>query len=197
MYDKEVALSYLEKHLEPKRVQHSIRVMNYALELNEKLGLDLDPQKVEIAALLHDCGKWANKEEMLKKAESFGIIVEGDLAIDENLVHGVLGNFILQEEFGIYDRDVLDAVRYHITGRWSMTDLDMLVYLADFAEPGRTFEDAKVVRSLLENDLKKAMLCCLNLNIKFLIDKNVFIAPESMDARNYLIIQEKKNENRR
>ena len=113
MFDKDEAIEYLKEHLSDHRVGHSIRVMKMSGELAKIWGVD--EYKAEAAGLLHDSGKWASKEDALKKVESFGIILENELVYDYNLVHGILGMYIAQNEFGVYDHEVLDLSLIHIS----------------------------------------------------------------------------------
>ena len=42
-----------------------------------------------------------------------------------------------EQEYGITDSEILDAITYHTTGRPAMTMIEKIVYLADYIEPGR------------------------------------------------------------
>ncbi|MDO5716542.1 MAG: bis(5'-nucleosyl)-tetraphosphatase (symmetrical) YqeK [Tissierellia bacterium] len=188
MYNREEAIRFLKKHLDGWRVDHSIRVMELARAMALQWGADVE--NVEIAALLHDCGKWKDREAALKKLESFGIIVDGELRYDYNLVHGILGSFLVQEVFGVYEKEVLDAIRYHITGRWDMGLIEKIVYLADKLEPARDYPGVEAIRKMAEKDLDKALLMVLDDTIMYLINHHHFIAPDSIEARNFLLVEE-------
>jgi HD superfamily phosphohydrolase YqeK len=60
------------------------------------------------------------------------------LATDE-LAHGPLAAARARAE-GERDEGVLDAVRYHSTGFAGWDDVGRMLYLADYLEPGRSFE---------------------------------------------------------
>lgn len=184
MFDRDKAIEYLRTHLSERRVGHSIRVMKMSMELAKIWGVD--ESKAEIAGLLHDSGKWQSKEDALKKIENFGIILENELVYDYNLVHGILGMYIAQNEFGVYDREVLDAIRYHITGRRNMTMLEKVVYLADKLEQGRDYPRVDEFRELARNDIDKALIAVFGDTVKLLIDRGEFIATDTVEARNWL-----------
>lgn len=188
MYNREEAIQFLEKHLDPWRVDHSIRVMELAISMARRWGADVE--NVEIAALLHDCGKWKDREAALKKLESFGIIIDGELQYDYNLVHGILGSFLAQEVFGVYEKEILDAIRYHVTARWDMGLVEKIVYLADKLEPARDYPGVEEFREVAERDLNLAMLMVLDHTILHLIEGKHFIAPDSIEARNFLLVEE-------
>ncbi|KGF07627.1 hypothetical protein HMPREF1634_04280 [Tissierellia bacterium S7-1-4] len=188
MFDRDKAIEYLRTHLSERRVGHSIRVMKMSMELAKIWGVD--ESKAEIAGLLHDSGKWQSKEDALKKIENFGIILENELVYDYNLVHGILGMYIAQNEFGVYDREVLDAIRYHITGRRNMTMLEKVVYLADKLEQGRDYPRVDEFRELARNDIDKALIAVFGDTVKLLIDRGEFIATDTVEARNWLLLKE-------
>jgi len=188
MFDKDEAIEYLKEHLSDHRVGHSIRVMKMSGELAKIWGVD--EYKAEAAGLLHDSGKWASKEDALKKVESFGIILENELVYDYNLVHGILGMYIAQNEFGLYDHEVLDAIRYHITGRSNMTTLEKIVYLADKLEEGRDYPRVDEFRELARTDIDKALIAVFGDTLKLLVDRGEFIATDTVEARNWLLLKE-------
>ena len=45
------------------------------------------------------------------------------------LLHGPVGAYIAESEFGITDEDMLNAIRFHTTGRVSMSRLEKLFLL--------------------------------------------------------------------
>ena len=65
-----------------KRYEHSKRVMEVAVRLAYKYNVDIE--KTRIAAILHDCGKIADKTKMLKIVDDFGIILDG--CMENNLL---------------------------------------------------------------------------------------------------------------
>jgi HD superfamily phosphohydrolase YqeK len=54
-----------------------------------------------------------------------------------------------RRELGIADEDVLDAIRFHTTGRRDWSAVGCALYLADFAEPLRTIPAAGKTREIL------------------------------------------------
>lgn len=188
MYNKESVILFLKDHLKESRFEHSLRVMEYSIKLAKIHGVD--EYKAEIAGLLHDCGKWISKEDMIRRLEKSKIRLEDELAVDFNLVHALLGEVIAREEFGIYDNDVLDAIKFHITGRSNMSDLEKVVFLADKLEPMRDYPRVDEFREYAKTNMDKAILEVMNDTIKLLIDKREYISHDTIDARNDLLIKE-------
>ena len=53
------------------------------------------------------------------------------------LLHSKVGAYIAAEKYGITDEEILDAIRYHTTGRPGMRMLEQIVFIADYIEPRR------------------------------------------------------------
>lgn len=178
---------YLVKNIGQKRYEHSLRVVETALRL-AKLH-NIDPEKAKIAGLLHDCAKIRDRASLLKKASSFDII--NDIVLKENteLIHAHLGAEVARREFMVKDEDILNAIRYHTTGRVAMSGLEKIIFLADYIEPMRNFPGVENVRHLAELDLDLALLKAMDQTLVFLISKESLISKETIEARNYLIME--------
>lgn len=168
-----------------ERYLHSVRVMEEAIKLARVFNGDID--KAAIAGLFHDCGKFEDEYELLKKAYDFDII-QSDIHIDNSaLIHGILGSVIARQEFQIEDIDIINAIRYHTTGRPNMTLLEKIIYISDYIEPGRKFPGVDEIRKLAYKDINKALLKAMDRSINYLIDKGLYIHPDTLNARNYLV----------
>lgn len=170
-----------------ERYEHSKRVMEIGIKLANKYNADAD--KIKIAAILHDCGKILDKTKMLKKANDFGIILDNCIENSYELVHGPLGAQISKIEYGIDDIEILDAIHYHTTGREDMSILDKIIYIADYIEPKRYFNGVEEVRKMAFVDLDKSLIMAMGNTINFLIQNNKLIHPNTIESRNYLLIQ--------
>lgn len=185
MFDEFKAIEYLKAHINPHRVEHSIRVKETAVKLAKIWGVD--EEKAKIAGLLHDSGKWKDKEAVLKKINEFGIILEDEAKYNYNLVHGILGKYIAKYEFNVDDDEILDAIRYHVTARENMTTLDKIVYLSDKLEPARVYDGVDELRKLANNDLDAALIGVFDGTLKLLIDRGEVISTDTIRARNWLL----------
>ncbi|PAB60860.1 bis(5'-nucleosyl)-tetraphosphatase (symmetrical) YqeK [Anaeromicrobium sediminis] len=176
---------FIKKNLSPKRYNHSLGVEKTALKLGEKYNCDLE--KLQIAALLHDCAKNFTDEELLKHMPQVSIIEKDIYYKQPQLLHGFVGSLIIQQEFGISDDEIINAVRYHTTGRKNMSVLEKIIYISDYIEPNRVFEGVNELREIVEMNLDLGVLEGLNRTIKYTIDKNELIHPLSVNARNYIL----------
>ncbi|MGG4491782.1 bis(5'-nucleosyl)-tetraphosphatase (symmetrical) YqeK [Metabacillus idriensis] len=186
--ERDKALALVKEHLTDHRYEHTIGVMETAIALAKQYGANV--KKAETAAIFHDYAKFRSKDEMKQ------IIVEQNMTKEllihsPELWHAPVGAFLVEKEAGINDAEVLDAIRYHTSGRENMTLLDKVIYVADYIEPGRIFPGADEVRELAKNDLNKALIVSMKNTILFLLKKNQAIYPETLQSYNFLVFEEK------
>lgn len=125
----------LEKKLKEERYIHTLGVMYTAASMAMRHGADV--QKAMTAGLLHDCGKYCDISEQIRLCKKHHIsLTEAELEVSA-LIHARLGAYLAEQEYGITDPEILDAITYHTTGRPAMTMIEKIVYLADYIEPGR------------------------------------------------------------
>ena len=169
------------------RLNHSLRVMEEAGKIAECLGED--SKRAMTAGLLHDCGRFNDKSILLKKVEKFGIILDEIYTKNANLFHAYLGKEVAKEVYGVEDSDILDAIKYHTTGKADMSMLEKIVYMADYIEPFRHFEGIDEIRSLVYEDknIDEALLRAIDNTIIFILERKQIIHEDTIDARNYLL----------
>ena len=139
------------QYLGAKRLLHTLNVGYLSAHLAGLYGCDKD--KALIAGALHDCAKELPIEQQLEMAKEYS----GDLFTDKKIVHSSAGATFAKEELGIEDKEILDAICYHTTGRGNMTVLEKIVYLADKIEPSRNYMDLGPIREAAEKDLDEAV----------------------------------------
>ncbi|MBM7660762.1 putative HD superfamily hydrolase involved in NAD metabolism [Bacillus mesophilus] len=187
--NRENALSIVREQLTDHRYLHTIGVMETAIELAQLYQGDV--QKSELAAIFHDYAKFRPKEEMKQ------IIVEQGLAsdllqFDKELWHAPVGAYLVKNEVGIKDLDILNAIKYHTSGRINMTLLEKIIYLADYIEPGRRFPGVEEVREIASTDLDLAVIYALRNTIQFLLKKQQAIYPDTFHTYNTMVQQYKQ-----
>ncbi|WP_297789736.1 bis(5'-nucleosyl)-tetraphosphatase (symmetrical) YqeK [uncultured Anaerococcus sp.] len=166
-----------------KRYKHCLRVMDCAIKLSEGKEVDLD--KVKIASFLHDCAKY-NEAKYMKEL-GINKFDEIDVNLSKPVIHSFLGAELAKKVYNIRDKEILEAIKYHTTGKEDMTILEKIVFMADAIEEGRSYPGVEEIRKKAFEDLDEGVLMCLDHNIKFLIDIGAFIDPLTLNARNYLI----------
>lgn len=173
----------LREKLSKKRYEHTIRVYETAISLAEQY--KVSHEKVAQAALLHDLKKCESKEALAHAIKAYEL-PEALMQFNEELWHGPVAAKYVQASYDIQDEDVLNSIYYHTTGRAKMTAVELIVFVADYIEPGRDFPGVDEVRRLAKEDLKHAAQKALQNSLLFLISKNATIHPDTLAAYNDL-----------
>ena len=164
---EEEMLELLKLDLKPKRIVHSLSVLETAVELAKIHGCDME--KARIAGLLHDCAKYLSKEDKLHLCNEFEYPVS-DLELENHeLLHSKAGAALAQKKYGVTDPEILDAIYYHTTGKPDMNTLTLIIFISDYIEPGRTHSPKlDDFRKLAEKDLNKCAACILEETLLYL-----------------------------
>lgn len=175
VYPADKYSEFVKKHLPEKRLRHTADVVVCALQKAKELSLDTE--KVRIAATLHDCAKYMD----YTKVEGF-TLPDG---VPTPVVHSFLGAFVA-ERIGVDDDEILDAIRYHTSGKANMTTLGKLIFVADMVEEGRTYDGVEKLRELYEKeDFETCFVECLKEEFLHLINKKQYIYAETLSAFEY------------
>lgn len=178
LYYGEKYVDFLKKHLPEKRLLHTANVVVKALSKAKELGLDRE--KVKISALLHDVAKHID----YKKVDGFKLPND----IPESVIHSFLGAFIAEKTLGITDFEILDAIRYHTSGKPNMSTLGKLIFVADMIEEGRDYEGVEKLRELFEkSDFENCFIECLKEEFLHLINKKQYIYEETLNAFRFYV----------
>ncbi len=184
-----------------KRFNHTLAVEREAAALGE-LYLPEDVNRLRAAALLHDITKIYDAEKQLKICEEFGIMIGTGEINAPKLFHAKTGAEVAKRDFPDFaDPDIIGAVRWHTTGRAGMSIFEMIIYLADYIEDTRTFEDCVILRdqfykgieaaeSLEERleVLRKTMITSFDMTIRCLISEGALVDRDTLEARNWFIL---------
>ena len=157
----------LEKELKPDRFDHTLGVAYTSASLAMVHGANVE--KALIAGFLHDCAKCLSHEEQLKICEKNNIELSDVERRNHSLLHAKAGIYIASTKYEIRDREILDAIRYHTTGRENMSLLEKIVYIADFIEPNRKpLDDMNIIRQEAFSDKDKCLAHILYNSIVYL-----------------------------
>lgn len=184
-HDSRMALA--QELLPPGRESHTAGVVKMAAELAQRYGVDVD--RAETAALFHDIFRYLGE-----RAEAF--LPESGIKPEDypnaNLLHGPLAAAYLQQKLGITDREVLDAVWYHTTGRPGMGLLEKILFVADKCEEGRRYPGVETLREAVRQDLDQCVLLILRQSMAHLKEKGEAADPMTEAAICYL--EKRRNE---
>ena len=159
--------------------------------LEEALGLaarhHADASKVRLAVLGHDLLRMTPRDDLLRLAGEMGVQPNAVERAEPLLLHGRVAAALLHQRFGIDDAVVLDAVRYHTTGRAGMSDVEKILFLADKTEPEELafYPQWREVRDLAQDDLDAAMLRALELYVEQARREGWTLHPDVVAARDY------------
>lgn len=176
----------LVEMLPERRMQHSLNVADCAVKLCDIYGYN--KEKAYIAGLVHDCAKYLNNDQVDYYVNKYNINLDEYEMNNLALSHSLIGSYIAEYEFKINDVEIIDAIRYHTTGKENMSLLEKIIYMADLIEESRNFPNVDLLRNLsYSGKLDEALLISFDNTIKFVIDNKQLIHPRTVSARNYIM----------
>ena len=166
----------------PSRMAHTLRVAETAAKKAVEMGLS--ERKAITAALFHDCGKNITAENPL--LQDFRLREEWG-EVPPSVLHQFTGAYLAENAFGVKDEDILNAARYHTSGRAGMSELEKLIFLADMVEDERVYDGVDELRKLFWAQKGKGALddCferALKETIEYLKNKGDSVYPLTIDA---------------
>lgn len=175
----------LKEVMQEKRYIHTLGVVDAAVYLAEKYGANVEEARV--AALLHDFAKDFSEAELKQYIKQHQLEVDNILIEAFQLLHGKVAASIAEKDFDITNKDILNAIENHTTGRENMSILEKIIYLADFIEVGRNYPGVDELRLRAEEDLDKAVLLAFNNTIKYVLEIEKLLHPNTIMARNEVL----------
>ncbi len=175
LYGGDIYTEYIKKNLPLKRIKHTADVVVTAMQKVKEL--KLDGEKVRISATLHDCAKYFDKRAF----KDFSMPID----VPQPVEHAFLGEYVARTVLGVADEEILDAIKYHTSGKPNMTTLGKLIFVADMVEEGRTYEGVEELRKLYEEDFERCFVECLKEEVLHLINKKQYIYSKTLEAYDY------------
>ena len=146
----------MEKVQDAKRFEHTLGVEYTAASLAMRYEYDLID--AQTAGLLHDCAKCLSDKTQLSICKKHNLSVSAVESRNPFLLHAKTGACLAEKKYGITDPNILNAIRYHTTGRPGMGLLEKIIFLADYIEPGRKHApNLSEIRKLAFLDLDMAL----------------------------------------
>lgn len=170
--------------LDGKRYEHTLGVAYTASCLAMRYQCDI--QEAMLAGLLHDCAKSLSDKKKLSICEKNDILVTKAEEKNPSLLHAKVGAYLASTKYDVENEDVLNAIRFHTTGRPAMTLLEKIIYIADYMEPNRKqAPNLEEVRQLAFQDIDKALLQILSDTLNYLKECNHDIDPLTQETYEY------------
>ena len=178
----------LKKEMDDSRFEHTMGVMYTCGALAMRYGYDLE--KAMLAGLMHDCAKCMPNAKKLKMAEKHHLEISELERKNPFMLHAKLGAFLAKKKYDIEEEEILDAIRWHTTGRPQMTLLDKIVYIADYIEPKRDkAPNLAVIRQMAFTNLDDALLKILTDTLGYLGDSSEHVDSMTKMTYDYYINQ--------
>jgi predicted HD superfamily hydrolase involved in NAD metabolism len=183
-FHRKKVLAWLEKNVPDKRLKHILRVEDMAIALANCH--HLDTEKAAQAGLMHDLAKFFKPRRLLEMARSEGLELDPVYEANPHLLHADVGAIVARDEFGVEDREVLEAIQNHTLGSPGMSPLSCVVYLADGLEPGRgDTSELNLLRQTCHENLHKAVWLTSEFTMRSLLSSNRLIHPRAVLTRNW------------
>lgn len=195
--------------MSPKRFSHTAAVE----DMVERLAALYCPEEtmaLRAAALLHDITKeYKNDAHIILLEEAGEAVTQGDRCAPKTL-HARTAALLIAKHYPSFACDtVVNAVRWHTTGRANMTLTEQLLYLADYIDDSRIFPDCVRLRSYFWSarpeamsprermtHLRRTLIMSYDMTMRALINEGAVISPDTALARNELVLVELTEETR-
>ncbi len=185
MNDRNVSIKKrIKKVLDKERYQHTLGVAYMAASLAMRYGED--PERLFTAGLLHDCAKNIPNEEKYALCKKYGISLNETEKKAPYLIHAKLGAYLAEKDYGIDDKEILNSIRSHTTGRPGMSVIEKIVFTADYIEMNRReAPDLPEIRMLAFQDLDMAVIRILKSTYEYLLKGDRPIDPATKESYEY------------
>lgn len=184
MKDLEKYQKKLQRYMDKERYQHTLGVMYTAASLAMAYHYDID--KAMLAGLLHDCAKNVpnqKKFELCKKNQVEVTEIERE---NPFLLHAKVGAIIARKKYHVKDEEILHAIAVHTTGAPEMNTLDMILFIADYIEPGRDkAKNLSQIRKMAFQNLERTVEKILSDTLNYLNNKSGRIDPTTEQTYEY------------
>lgn len=101
-----------------------------------------------LAGILHDIAKDMDEEEARDLLNEYETVNQ---PIEPYALHQFVGAILARQEFQIHHDGILEAIRYHTTGKANMGPIAQIVYASDKIEPTRGYDSSALIASCKAN----------------------------------------------
>ncbi len=183
----------MEKAQDDRRYEHTLGVAYTAAALAMHYGVDVN--NTMIAGYLHDCAKNMSDDKKLSFCEKHNIMITEAERQNPSLLHAKVGSFMSMETYNVDDVDIINAILNHTTGRPEMSDLEKIIFIADYIEPGRSSApNLDQIRRTAFVDLDRTMLMILHDTLEYLKTSELAIDQKTKRTYDYYLSISKNGE---
>lgn len=179
LYKSNNYYNYVKNELPLKRRTHTANVIVCAKKLAKQL--KVDQEKCELASLLHDVAKYKTANDF----PEFALPKDIPCCVPEKVIHQFLGAYVSEKILKITDREVIDAIKYHTTGRANMGTVEKIVFIADLIEEGRNYNGVDEIRQKVFSDFEQGFKFATRKLVEFLSKDEEKIYPLTIECEKY------------
>lgn len=174
----------LQRYMDKDRYQHTLGVMYTAASLAMAYHYDID--KAMLAGLLHDCAKNVPNQKKIELCKKNQVEVTEIERENPFLLHAKVGAIIARKKYHVKDEEILHAIAVHTTGVPEMNTLDMILFIADYIEPGRDkAKNLGQIRKMAFQNLEHTVEKILSDTLNYLNNKSGRIDPTTEQTYEY------------
>ena len=145
----------VKKRLSEKRFLHTLGVEKMAAYLGSYCLKDKIPS-LRAAALLHDIAKELPPEEQIDLIKKGGIRLTEEELLSVPTLHSFASVYLIKRDFPKFsEKNILLACRNHTVGSPRMSIFEEIIFLSDYIEEGRKYENSVFVRDALLSSLSQ------------------------------------------
>lgn len=177
------------------RYLHSLSVARTAEQM--ALAYDVDPFEARVAGILHDWDKVLSPQDQMGLARELGIDLGVSLELVQPLLHGMTAAIHLPTRYPELSDVVWQAISRHTIGHADMSELDMVIFVADGIEPRRRDVDAiREVRDMVDARarLEDVYWTSFYHGVSYVIDTERYLYPGTLDIYNELALRRRAAE---
>jgi predicted HD superfamily hydrolase involved in NAD metabolism len=179
--------------LSNKRFLHIKSCVDFAVQLAKIHEVDED--RVAVAGFAHDIFRDVKPDVLLRMAVAYRIRITKLERLNPILLHGKIAAEFVKRRFNLRDREILQAIAYHTSGKENLADIGKIVFLSDSLEENRIYDNINWLRQVAKQDLNQALFLIVENKIQYAIKRGLFILPETVRMWNWLIELQKGNSN--
>ncbi|MCI9125470.1 MAG: HD domain-containing protein [Eubacterium sp.] len=166
----------LQRDMDKDRYQHTLGVMYTSASL--AMAYHYDVKQAMLAGLLHDCAKCVPHEKKLELCRKNHIETTPIERENPFLLHAKVGALLARKKYDVKDQEILHAIAVHTTGCPDMNTLDMILFVADYIEPGRDkAQNLSEIREMAFQNLELTVEKILSDTLHYLNEKSGGIDP--------------------
>lgn len=176
----------LRNQLSEGRFLHTLGVAYLSASLAMCYGIS--HRRALLAGLLHDCAKNLPEAFLLEQCRKLALPLSAAEERMPFLLHGAYGAYLAETQYGVTDPEILNAVRYHTTGRIGMSTLEQIVFIADYLETGRSHQTEPPLDALRQRafqNLDEVTLLVLENTVRYLSAEGKEMDPATGEVYEY------------